>query len=257
MGRALRRSTAGYYHLVNRGVGLREVFLNREDRIFFIKLVCNYATEHTYVLHGYALVQNGYNILIETKKDNLSSIMKLINAQYTYYYNKKYGRRGYLWEGRFKSWYITNEDLVLDIIGYIEYLPLYIGKVKEKEKSFYSCYRQFVGIDQRLSCLYDSIIFKRFNSIVQIKDFFNKPVDVRYINRMHESLKKNSTIEKIQKNKVLTPLTKDDFSSLSIVERNNKIYTIYHSGYSQAKIAKVLGITQQAVHKIIKKIAML
>lgn len=255
MGRRLRQSTAGYYHLVNRGVSLREVFLNRDDRIFFIELMCNYAKEHNYVLHAYALVPNGYNILIETRKDNLSKIMKLINAQYTKYYNQKYGRRGYLWEGRFKSWYIQNESLVLEIIAYIEYLPIYVGRVKEKEKSYYSCYRQFVGIDHRLSCIHDSIIFKKFNTIIQIKDFFSKPIDITYINRIHEALMKREIINNTQIKKILPPLNKDYFLFLSKIERNKKIYKIYNDGYSQAQIAKTLGITQQAIHLIIKKIS--
>jgi len=253
MGRALRQNTAGYYHLLNRGVGLKDIFLNRDDKVYFIKLICNYAKEHTYVLHGYALVENGYNILIETKKDNLSNIMKIITARYTYYYNKKYGRRGYLWEGRFKSWHIENESLVLDILAYIEYLPLYAGRVKKREKSYYSCYRQYVGIDQRLSCLYDSIIFKKFNTVVQIKEFFKRPVDVRYINMAHESLKKKNIIENKKTEKKLFMLDKDYFLGLSKTDRNEKIYKIYCEGCSQVQIAKNLGITQQAVHSIIKK----
>ncbi|MCF6244151.1 MAG: transposase [Sulfurovum sp.] len=255
MGRALRQNTAGYYHLVNRGVSLREVFLNREDRIYFIELICNYAKEYAYVLHGYALIPNGYNMLIETKKENLSNIMKLINAQYSRYYNKKYGRRGYLWEGRFKSWHIEDEALVLDIVAYIEYLPIYIGYIKEKERSYYTCYRQFVGIDNRLTCILDSIVFKNFNSVSEIKDFLNKPIDIGYINTIHETLRKNHEQKNVQKNTSLPTLTKESFSSLSTIERNKKIHKLYHEGYSQAKIAYVLGISQQAVHKIIKKIS--
>ena len=255
MGRAVRQSAAGFYHLVNRGVSLREVFLNRDDRIYFIELICNYAKEHTYILHGYALIPNGYNILIETKKDNLSNIMKLINAQYTNYYNKKYGRRGYLWEGRFKSWHIKNDALVLDIIAYIEYLPIYIGGIKEKEKSYYSCYRQFVGIDHRLECVHGSIVFKKFNTVGQIKDFFKKPIDIRYINAMHEALRKNTGIKNTQSKKPLPALAKEHFSFLSKHARNKKIHKIYYEGYSQATIAKVLDISQQAVHKIIKKMS--
>ena len=255
MGRGSRQNTAGYYHLVNRGVSLREVFLNREDRIYFIKLICDYAKEYTYILHGYALVPNGYNLLIETKKDNLSNIMKLVNAQYTKYYNKKYGRRGYLWEGRFKSWYITNETLVLDILAYIEYLPIYVGSVQEREQSFYSCYRQFIGIDHRLACIQNSIIFQKFNTVSQIKVFFNTPIDINYINAMHESLRKHMHTKNKTKQQGLPILKKEAFSSLSKIDRNKKIHTLYHEGYSQANIALVLGISQQAVHKIIKKIS--
>lgn len=252
MSRAIRQNNAGTYHLVNRGVGLREIFLCAEDKLFFIQLICNYAIEHHYELHAYALINNGYNILMETKKDNLSSIMKLINAGYTNYFNKKYGRRGYLWEGRFKSWYITKESLSLEIIAYIEHLPVYTGATKTKESSYYSSYRQFVGLDQRLLCLKNSIIFQKFNHINKIKTFFNQPIQINYINSLHEKLKKQSN--QIKQQKILPKLKKVDFISLTKAERNIKIYKLYQKGYSQTTIGKSLGISQQAVHSIIKKV---
>lgn len=254
MGRVPRQNHAGFYHLSNRGVGLREVFLCRDDRIYFIELICNYAKEHTYNIHGYALIANGYNILVETKKNNLSDIMKLINTGYTKYFNRRYGRRGHLWEGRFKSWYTDSEPLVLDILAYIEHLPIYTGNAKEKESSLYSSYRQLIGIDQRLPCLYESLVFKKFNNIAQIKDFFNQPVDIAHINMMHEMLSKDG--KKKHKVKTTLPiLPKDYFSFLTKEERDKKISHTYYEGYSQAKIGELLGITQQAVYKIIKKVA--
>jgi len=254
MGRISRKNCAGFYHLVNRGVGLREVFLCRDDNIYFIELICNYAMKHDYTIHGYALISNGYNLLIETQKNNLSNIMKVINARYTSYFNRKYGRRGHLWEGRFKSWYIKDTSLVMDILAYIEHLPMHTGNVKTKESSFYSTYRQFIGIDQRLPCLHGSIVFQLFNNVAEIKKFFNKPIDIAHINNLHEQLRKNK-IEDKNTQKTLVSLPKDYFSFLSLDERNKKIYKTYYEGYSQAKIGKNLGISQQAVYKIIQKMS--
>jgi len=253
MGRSLRQNSAGIYHLVNRGVGLREVFLTTEDKLFFIQLICNNATHYQYVLHAYALINNGYNMLIETQNDNLSSIMKLLNARYTVYFNKKYGRRGHLWEGRFKSWYITNESLLLDIVAYIEHLPVYTKATKTKESSYYSSYRQFMGLDQRLSCLKNSIVFKKFNDLHEIEMFFDQPIDIKYINDLHEKLKQQNKYIHAKK-KILPTLKKSIFETLTKEERNQKIYLLYKEGYTQSMIGKTLNISQQAVHNIIKKI---
>ena len=252
MGRAIRQNIAGVYHLANRGVGLREVFLSKDDKLFFIQLICSNAFEYQYILHAYALVNNGYNMLIETSKDNLSSIMKVINARYSIYFNKKYGRRGYLWEGRFKSWFVTQESLMLDIIAYIEHLPIYTGATKTKESSYYSSYRQFIGLDQCLNCLRDSLIFKKFNHINLIKIFFNKAINIQYINNLHEKLK-IQVIHKKHKNK-LPVLKKDMYKSLTKEERNEKIYSLYKEGYTQVSLGKAFNISQQAVYSIIKKI---
>jgi len=39
--------------------------------------------------------------------------MKQLNANYAIYFNKKYGRTGHLWQGRFKSWNFGNKKKVL------------------------------------------------------------------------------------------------------------------------------------------------
>jgi REP element-mobilizing transposase RayT len=255
MPREKRLDNSGYYHISNRGVGLREVFLSHEDRIFFITLLCTCAKQYDFQIHSYALISNGYNLLIKTNKNNLSHIMKLINGQYTSYFNRRYHRAGHLWEGRFKSWYLPDEGFVLEILAYIEYLPVATGLSVEKQNYIYASYRQFIGIDERLPCLLHSIVFRKFNTLQEIKNFFNKPIDVERINSIHRFLKKSNNKEKKTPKKTLSTLTEKDFNFDSIQDRNKKIYQIYHEGYSQAQIGTILGISQQAVYKIIKKVS--
>jgi hypothetical protein len=255
MPRDERIDHSGYYHVSNRGVGLREVFLSNEDRIFFITLMCDAAKHYNFCIHGYALISNGYNIIIETKKNNLSHIMKQINGQYTSYFNRRCRRRGHLWEGRFKSWYMEDKGFILEILAYIEHLPVYTGSATEKQHYTYSTYRQFIGIDERLPCLHDSIVFQQFNTLSQIKEFFNKPINIERINSIHQRLKKESRKKPKRPPKDLRVLHLCDIEGHTKVERDKKILKAYKDGHSQAKIGMVLGISQQAVYKIIKKIS--
>lgn len=256
MGRETRMNRCGHFHISNRGVGLREVFLSNEDRVFFISLMCDAAKRYEFTVHGYALISNGYNMVVETTKNNLSHIMKQINGQYTSYFNRRYGRRGHLWEGRFKSWYIEDRGFILEILTYIEHLPVYTGSATEKEHYHYSTYRQFIGIDERLTCLQGSIVFQAFNSSEQIKEFFSRPVDIARINRIHDLLKKlNKSLTRKPK-KSLPPLETSFFPKEgSKEERDRKVFEAYKKGYSQASIGMALGISQQAVYKIVKKIS--
>ncbi len=234
---------------------MREVFLSNEDRVFFISLMCDAAKRYEFTVHGYALISNGYNMVLETTRNNLSHIMKQINGQYTSYFNRRYGRRGHLWEGRFKSWYIEDRGFILEILAYIEHLPVYTGSATEKEHYLYSTYRQFIGIDERLSCLHGSIVFKAFNSSEQIKEFFGRPVDIARINRIHDLLKKLNRTLSGKPKKSLPPLDPSFFPKDSKEERDIKVFEAYKKGYSQASIGMALGISQQAVYKIIKKVS--
>ena len=257
MSRDLRIDTTGFYHLSNRGVGLREVFLSHDDRIFFITLMCESAKHYDYSIHGYSLISNGYNILIETTKNNLSHIMKLLNGQYTSYFNRRYKRRGHLWEGRFRSWYIQDESFVLEILSYIEHLPAYTGSTTEKKTYLYASYRQFIGVDERLPCMYNSVVYKKFNTLIQIKEFFDKPIDIARINRIHKLLKKQNRKQPKRPKKLLKSLDPSDFDCKTKEQRDKKIYTAYKKGYSQAKIGIAVGISQQAVYKVIKKLSVI
>jgi len=259
MPRNARINIAGFYHVSNRGVGFREVFLSDEDRVYFISLICHCANQYEFIVHGYALLSNGYNLLIETTKNNLSNSMKCLNGQYTSYFNRKYKRRGHLWEGRYRSWYLScNVEFVLEILAYIENLPEISGISSNKKFYPYSSYRQFVGIDEMVSCLKKSIVLKSFNSVTQIKDYFNKSIDIDRIERIHKLLSKQSyksiNVDKKRREVDLKPIRFEDFTYIkNISERNSKIYELYKMGYSQAIIGSVFGITQQAVCKILRK----
>jgi hypothetical protein len=145
---------------------------------------------------------------------------------------------------------------VLEILSYVEHLPIYTGDTTEKQNYLYASYRQFIGIDERLPCLNDSIVFQKFNNLSDIKDFFNKPINVDRIHRIHRLLRQQSRAKEQRPIKhTLPPLMPSDLKSDTDIERNQKIYQAYHKGYSQAKIGYILGISQQAVYKIIKKIS--
>jgi len=251
MGRKNRVNIAGLYHVSNRGVGLRDIFNSHDDKAYFITTLCKLSLNYTFVVHSFAIISNGYNIIIETSEENLSLIMQILNTRYASYFNSKYGRRGHLWEKRFKSWYLEDTVFLLELIAYIEYLPVYTDAATSKEKYLYASYRQFIGLDKRLSCLDESIIFKKFHSIKEIKSFFSQKINLSRINAIHTSFNKKTLSQKL--NNKSDDIEKYFDKLKDNNERNIQIISAYHEGYSQANIGKALGISQQAVQKIIQK----
>ena len=92
MPRKPRIEIAGYYHIVNRGVEQRRVFLKEEDYEYFEELMCLYAKSYGITLHNYCLMGNHYHLLIEIQQENLSKFMRQLNMNYAIYFNK--GFRG-------------------------------------------------------------------------------------------------------------------------------------------------------------------
>ena len=107
----LRVDLAGYHHVINRGVNRSDVFNHPDDKEMFLQIINKAATIHKVTLHDYCLMDNHYHLLIETQKENISTFMRLINANYAKYFNKKYQRSGHLWQDRYKSRYIRRVSL--------------------------------------------------------------------------------------------------------------------------------------------------
>jgi len=250
MGRGRRVTQAGYHYIFNYGVEFRNVFIVQDDYLKFISILSNLSYSHNFTIHSYSLIPHSYYILIKTEKDNLSNIMKLQNGKYSRYFNSKYGRSGYLWEGRYKSCFIEDKNYLFYFIRYIEQLPKLL-RVSSKIDSYqYSSYRQFIGLDTLQPYLKESIIFQKFNTILEIKEFFSIPTKVEEIESIYHTLQKRFIANSIKEGKKISSYFNP---SQSREEEDNAILKAYQDGFSQSKISKAIGISQQAISKRIKQ----
>jgi len=252
MPRRPRIDMVGDYHIVNRGVEQRVVYKEHEDYEEFLNILCTACQLYDVQLHGYVLMSNHYHLLIETKTENLSRFMKHINASYAIYFNKKYKRSGHLWQGRFKSWYVTDAAYLYALIGYIENNPLKAKMVKKLGDYLYSSYGAFSEMVMPLPCMKASFVFIEFPDVKERIEFLHYANDERVL----DEIKKASNL-------VMTSIkSKDlDLDNLCVMflkvdnnkERNQKIYEAYQLGYSQHSISKCIGISQPHVNRIVKQ----
>ena len=253
MPRRPRIDMVGYYHVVNRGVDQRIIYKDDDDFKMFLELVCSGCQLYNVQLHGYVLMSNHYHLLIETRQENLSKFMKHLNASYAIYFNKKYKRSGHLWQGRFKSWYVTDEAYLYALIGYIENNPLKAKMVKVLGEYAYSSYLSFVEEREPVSCLKGSFMFEEFTHRKDRVEFFECMVDERVL----EEIKKasNLVVTSIKENKLDIKSLKRRFHKVKdIIDRDKEIFEAYEAGYSQQAIADCLQLSQPQINRVIKKV---
>lgn len=252
MPRALRLDMAGFHHIVNRGVEKRKVFLDEDDFEFFLNLLCSLCEKNNANLHSYCLMSNHYHLLLETKQDNLSKIMRALNAQYASYFNRKIKRVGHLWQGRYKSWYVTDEAYLYGLIKYIEINPIKAKMTKLLGEYKHASYNAFIGNDSVPECLKNSILFKDYATPDERIEFFSYGYDEDEIKMIAKS---SSLVCASIKNKELSVKELDKlFKQVNNKnERNIKIKEAIKIGYSQHKIAKYLGLSQPAISSVLKK----
>jgi len=253
MPRKPRIELPGKYHIVNRGVEQRVVFKEPEDYKHFEELLCVYAKSFNITIHNYCLMSNHYHLLLEVKQENLSKFMRQLNMNYSIYFNKKYKRVGHLWQGGFKSWYVTDEAYLYTLMRYIEQNPLKANIVKHPEEYPYSSYHYFLNYKDIPECLKSSQIATNYKDDKEaIEALFTSPVD----NTQLQELKKASSLIEAS-NRDKSPKIEDCqklFENISETKKRNKqIVKAYRQGYSQHMIAKVLGLNQATVQRIIKR----
>lgn len=182
------------YHIVIRGVNKQNIFFSKEDKIFFLALMYKYSKKLEIKIHAYCLMENHVHFLISAKDKKLSSFMQVLTSVYARFFNKKYDRIGHLFQNRFASEIILDENYYKIVLRYILLNP---EKAKICKYSDYkwSSYKQFT----RKNSLYTKLIFSYFKNIVELQKFINQDSNTECIDiELRPSEKEAYYIEKIK-----------------------------------------------------------
>ncbi len=138
-------SEGEYYHLYNRGVEKRNIFLTQEDRKRFKRLlyVANSTERFVYrdiegkelkeidrgeplvAIAAWVLMPNHFHILVkEISAGGTVAFMEKLCTSYSSYFNKRHDRVGPLFQGRYKSQHVTSDTHLKYLFAYIHLNPL-------------------------------------------------------------------------------------------------------------------------------------
>jgi REP element-mobilizing transposase RayT len=129
-----------FYHITSRGDNRKKIFISNYDFKQFLEYLLIAKAKYRFNLYAYCLMPNHYHLLIETLQPNLSKIMQYINTSYTVYYNTKRNKVGHLFQGRFKSIMIDEDEYFLELTRYIHLNPVKAKMVETPENYKWSSY---------------------------------------------------------------------------------------------------------------------
>lgn len=139
------KSETGIYHLILRGINRRTIFVDDEDKVRFIETLIRYKKISGYNIFAYCLMGNHLHLLVKTSAEPLEQIMRRICGSFVYWYNKKYDRTGNLFQDRYKSEPVENDEYLLNCSRYIHQNPLKAGIQKNLAKYKWSSYRDYLN----------------------------------------------------------------------------------------------------------------
>ena len=128
-------------HIVQRGVNRGPVFFRDADRARYAISLMRLAAEVGCAIHAYCLMDNHVHLLLTPHEpEACARLMKQLNQCHVQSINRRLGRSGPLWGGRFRSSLIHSAHYALACYRYIEQNPVRAGMVGHAGEYRWSSY---------------------------------------------------------------------------------------------------------------------
>ncbi|MFA7319344.1 MAG: transposase [Parcubacteria group bacterium] len=196
-----------HYHIFNRGVDKREVFMDASDywrflfslrlmndksngamiawrdykkanpndtlEQFFLTFNVRKGKENPLVeIIAYCLNPNHYHLILKQIEDRgIEIFMQKLSNGYTKYFNKRNNRSGALFQGRFKSSHIDSNEYLLHVSAYVNCNSQVHG-ISHAEEYFWSSFKEYVeGRNNHPVNLKKETVLNQFDSAQEYKNF--------------------------------------------------------------------------------------
>lgn len=180
------------YHVINRGNNRQAIFLEEEDYRRYLSFLYHYKLKYNFKLFAYCLMTNHVHLLIQVNTVSISKIMQAITISHTKHYHYKYRCCGHIWQGRFKSPIVSDDEYMLSVMAYIEQNPLRAKMVKNVEDYFWSSYKMNISrkeyklIDRKENPVWQQLGIDDQERIKKYRDSLNQRIEERKVKEIQQ-----------------------------------------------------------------------
>ena len=206
-----------YYHIYNRGVDKREVFLDEKDYTRFLlcmdllndekggqmeklrneknpkvrpsefrrsNLGIPEARQKLVDIICYCLNPNHYHFILKQLRDGgIVKFMQKLGTSYVMYFNKKYERNGVLFQGKYKSIHIDSNEYLLYLSAYVN-ANNFIHKYSKNFSWPYASLPDYLGKRKGNLCQKEIILSQFDNDFSQYQKYLHD--NARYLKEKKE-----------------------------------------------------------------------
>lgn len=142
---ARKKSKSGIYHIIMRGINRQTIFEDEEDCAQFLEALQRYEEKSDYQVYAYCLMGNHVHLLLKIGIEPLEQVMRRLCGSYVYWYNNKYQRVGNLFQDRFKSEPVEDDQYFQIVQRYIHQNPVKAGLIKRVEEYKWSSFYEYIN----------------------------------------------------------------------------------------------------------------
>lgn len=186
-----------WYHVYNRSVEEREVFLDEEDYLKFLRGLRDFNNKSYYEERAemiekygwkelstfldktkrvvdvafYSVIPTHYHFILRQLIDNgISKFFHKNGTSYTNYFNKKYGHSGHIFQGPYNVVHIDNNDYLLWLSGYVNG-NIEIHKLGKSEDYRWSSFESILEVKENKILSGTEVVLNQFKDTEKYKKF--------------------------------------------------------------------------------------
>lgn len=149
MARPLRiHPPGGFHHVTARGNDRQAIFLDDTDRASFLALVADVGDRFATELHAFCLMSNHVHLVVQDHSGELSKSLRHIKGVHAQRFNRRHGRVGHLFEGRFWNSLLGDDSYLATAVEYVHQNPVAAGIVGRPDDYQFSSFRAYAGRDR-------------------------------------------------------------------------------------------------------------
>jgi putative transposase len=135
------------YHALNRGNNRQVVFAREADFHSFLRALRQTRDRYPFHLYAYCLLSNHFHLVLAPQDgQSISRVLQSLSVAHTWHYHRRQSSSGHVWQGRFKSPLIQQDEHLLAVLRYVESNPLRAGLVADLRDWPWSSYAVHAGL---------------------------------------------------------------------------------------------------------------
>jgi len=133
------------YHVILRGNAGQPLFLDDRGREHFYDLIQQGVERFGYRIHAFCLMTNHVHLLVQVAEVPLSRVIHNLTLRYTAWLNRRHGRIGHLFHGRYKALLVDADTYLLELVRYIHLNPVRAKITELPEEYRWTGHRAIAG----------------------------------------------------------------------------------------------------------------
>lgn len=237
------RSESGFYHVILRGNGKQLLFENDEDRVRFLTSLRDKTQAGGISVIAWCLMSNHIHLLLDDPQNNLSHAMHALAAAHARHFNDASGHVGAVFQGRFTSVPIKDNEQLLQVVRYIHDNPekAWIAPAREYR---WSSYREYLSGAHLIN---DKLVLELIGGREHFEEFSRSERYSGYYVRSGKRVSDDDAM--LAARSVLGDVAPTGLKGMAKAERDDALRALRQAGLTRKQIERLTGIGASVISR--------